>query len=59
MGNSLSILSLNIPQSSSIKLLGYNYQILWEQVQENLIIKVPEKLGESPVYVFKVKPNEA
>ena len=57
-GKSVRILSLKIPQLSTITLLGYNDQLLWEQDQEDLIINIPENLIESPVYVFKVNPNE-
>jgi alpha-L-fucosidase len=57
-GKSVRILSLNIPQLSTITLLGYNDQLLWEQDQEDLLIKIPENLKESPVYVFKVNPND-
>ena len=57
-GKSLRILSLKIPQLSTITLLGYNDQLLWEQDQEDLIINIPENLIESPVYVFKVNLNE-
>ncbi|MBY9012652.1 MAG: alpha-L-fucosidase, partial [Candidatus Lokiarchaeota archaeon] len=53
-GKSVRILSLKIPQLSTITLLGYNDQLLWEQDQEDLIINIPENLIESPVYVFKV-----
>ena len=55
---SLLILSLRIPQTSVIKLLGYNNQLIWKQEQEDLVINIPENLIESPVYVFKVIPNE-
>jgi len=57
-GKSLKILALKIPQNSKIRLLGYDNQLKWEQDQEDLIINIPEKLTESPVYVFKVIPNE-
>ena len=58
IGKTLRILSLKIPQYSIIMLLGYNDQLKWEQDQEDLIINIPENLIESPVYVFKVIPNE-
>ena len=57
-GKSVRILSLKIPQLSTITLLGYNDELLWEQDQEDLIINIPENLIESPVYVFKVNPND-
>jgi alpha-L-fucosidase len=58
IGKTLRILSLRIPQISTIKLLGNNDQLIWEQNQEDLIINIPETLIESPVYVFKVILNE-
>ena len=58
IGKMLKILALNIPQNSQIKLLGNKDQLIWQQDQEDLIIKVPENLIESPVYVFKVISNE-
>ena len=58
IGETLRILSLKIPQTSIIKLLGYNDQLIWKQDQEDLVIIIPENLIESPVYVFKVIPNE-
>jgi len=58
IGKTLKILALRIPQNSKIKLLGYDNQLKWEQDQEDLIIDIPENLIESPVYVFKVIPNE-
>ena len=58
IGKRLRILSLRIPNHSTIMLLGYNDQLIWEQDQEELIITIPENLLESPVYVFKVNPNE-
>ena len=57
-GKRLRVLSLKIPHYSTILLLGYNDQLIWEQDQEDLIITIPENLIESPVYVFKVNPNE-
>ncbi|MHA1534455.1 MAG: alpha-L-fucosidase [Promethearchaeota archaeon] len=58
IGKILKILALRIPQNSKIKLLGYDRQLKWEQDQEDLIINIPENLIKSPVYVFKVIPNE-
>jgi alpha-L-fucosidase len=58
IGKTLGILSLKIPQSSTIRLLGYDDQLIWEQDQEDLIINLPENLIKSPVYVFKVILNE-
>jgi len=58
IGKTLKILALIIPQNSKIKLLGYDKQLKWEQDKEDLIINIPENLIESPVYVFKVIPNE-
>ena len=57
IGETLRILSLKIPQTSIIKLLGYNDQLIWKQDQEDLVIIIPENLIESPVYVFKVISN--
>ncbi|MHA1472153.1 MAG: alpha-L-fucosidase [Promethearchaeota archaeon] len=53
----LRILSLTISSKSVVKLLGYKDHLIWEQDNEDLIITIPEKLIESPVYVFKVIPN--
>jgi len=58
IGKTLRVLSLIIPQFSTIQLLGYNDQLMWEQDQEDIIINIPENLIESPVYVFKVILNE-
>ena len=58
IGKTLKILSLKIPRPSTIRLLGYNDQLIWEQDQEDLIITILENLVESPVYVFKVILNE-
>jgi len=58
IGKTLKILALRIPQNSKIKLLGYDNQLKWEHDQEDLVINIPENLIESPVYVFKVIPNE-
>jgi len=58
IGKTIKILSLKIPQTSTIKLLGYNDPLIWEQDQEDLIITIPKNLIDSPVYVFKVIPNE-
>ena len=55
---SLKILSLEIPKDSSIMLLNYNDPLIWEQDQEDLIIKIPDNLRESSVYVFKVKSSK-
>jgi len=56
-GKILRILSLKIPQTSTLRLLGYKDHLIWEQDQEDLIINIPENLIESPVYVFKVILN--
>jgi alpha-L-fucosidase len=58
IGKRIKLLSLNLPQFSSLTLLGYDGQLLWEQEQEDLVINIPEDLFESPVYVFKVNLNE-
>jgi alpha-L-fucosidase len=58
IGKTLKIMALKIAQNSKIMLLGYDNQLKWEQDQEDLIINIPENLIESPVYVFKVIPNE-
>ena len=55
---SLKLLSLKIPKDSSIMLLNYDDPLIWEQDQEDIIIKIPDNLRESPVYVFKVKSNK-
>ncbi|MFX1287818.1 MAG: alpha-L-fucosidase [Promethearchaeota archaeon] len=55
---SLKILSLKIPKDSTIMLLNYDDPLIWEQNQEDLFIKIPGNLRESPVYVFKVKSNK-
>jgi len=58
VGKILKILALRIPQNSKIKLLGYNNYLKWAHDKEDLIINIPENLLGSPVYVFKVIPNE-
>jgi len=58
IGKTLKILTLTIPKNSKIMLLGYDNQLRWEQDQQDLVINIPENLTESPVYVFKVIPNE-
>jgi alpha-L-fucosidase len=58
VGKAFEIISLKIPQNSEIFMLGYKNQLKWEQYGEDLIISTPENLKESPVYVFKVIPNE-
>jgi len=58
IGKTLKIKALKIPQNSKIKLLGYNNYLKWTHDKEDLVINIPENLTESPVYVFKVIPNE-
>ncbi|MFX0076953.1 MAG: alpha-L-fucosidase [Candidatus Hermodarchaeota archaeon] len=54
IGERIRILSMKIPNNSSIVLLGYGDQLKWSRDLDDLIIDIPEDLRESPVYVFKV-----
>ncbi|NVM16555.1 MAG: alpha-L-fucosidase [Candidatus Lokiarchaeota archaeon] len=58
IGKRIRILSIKIHHHSTIKMLGYQDQLTWEQNIEDLIINIPDNLVESPVYVFKVIPDD-
>jgi alpha-L-fucosidase len=53
----LEIKSLVINENSTVQLLGNNNEIEWSQMEENLKLKIPDDLFNSPTYSFKITPT--
>ena len=53
----LEIKSLVINENSTVRLLGNNNEIEWSQMEENLKLKIPDDLFNSPAYSFKITPR--
>ncbi|UCH71892.1 MAG: alpha-L-fucosidase [Thermoplasmatales archaeon] len=53
-GDKLTIISLTIPESKNIQLLGIKENLSWKQNGENLVVCLPEEIFESAAYVLKV-----
>jgi len=53
----LEIKSLVINENSSVQLLGNKNEIEWSQMEENLKLKIPDDLFNSPAYSFKITPT--
>ena len=53
----LEIKSLVINEKSTVRLLGNDNEIEWSQMEENLKLKIPDDLFNSPAYSFKITPT--
>jgi alpha-L-fucosidase len=53
----ITIKSLRIDEFAKISLFGIEGTLEWTQQDENLTIKVPEKLEDFPAYTFKITPK--
>ncbi len=52
----ITIKSLRIPPSASVRLLEYATALHWEQQKSNLVIYLPEELPDRPAHAFKINP---
>jgi alpha-L-fucosidase len=55
--NEFIIQKVELAKNSELILMGYNEEISWTQINENLKIILPNDLFISPVYVLKVTPK--
>ena len=53
----ITIKSLRVNEAAEINLFGNESSLEWTQQDDNLTIKVPDKLEDFPAYAFKISPK--